>query len=97
MKKKIISPIKRKRKSLKRRFIPSFFPAGFVEKQPQFKSTPLMKTLMEIATTKMIRRKEIKSEALSVNMPRIRKHPAKNSTQGRVTAKMFMSEPGKSL
>jgi hypothetical protein len=56
-----------------------------------------MKTLIEIATTKMTKRKEIKREALSVNMPKIRKSPAKNSTQGRVTAKMFIRKLGRIL
>jgi hypothetical protein len=96
LKKKIISPIKRKIKSRKRRLIPSFFPAGLVEKQPQFKFTPL-RTLVEIAMRKMTRRKDIKSEALSQNMPKIRKSPAKSSTQGRVTAKTFIKKPGRIL
>ena len=92
MKKKTISPIKRKRKSVKRRIIPFVLAAGSVVKQPQFKSTPLIRTLMEIAMMKITRRKEIKSEALWVNIPSIKRSPAMSSIQGRVTAKTFIKK-----
>ena len=88
-KKNTMIPRYRKIKSLISRLAPSFFPAGSVEKQPQFKSTP-RKRFMEVAMMKIINKKETKSEALSVNIPSIKKRPAMNSTQGRVMAKIFI-------
>ena len=96
LKKKTMIPKYRKIKSLISRLAPSFFPAGSVEKQPQFKSIPL-KRFIEVAMMKIINKKEARSEALSVNIPSIKNRPAMNSTQGRVTAKMFIKNGGRIL
>jgi len=63
-------------------------------KQPQFKSKPRKKTLMEMAMVKITKRKLNKTAVDSMKIPPIKKSPAINSTQGREMANKLIKNEG---